>query len=203
MAATLLPQATEGAVPVTQESGGSECARPFLGPEPEIAPALRRELLDLAVWQEGLEKYALAMHLAVALADATGHLLGPCLNPQRLWRVFRAHKPARSGECAFAVASSQPCTCAADALSKGKIVWTQDRTGLRHFAVPLVLGGHQLGARKTVERAKRGPDEAVTAGRTESVPPAEETGFGQQPEAGRGAETVLTANELFQALENV
>src|SRR5689334_11936655 len=105
MAATLYPQATEGAVPVVEEKAGSECANHVDNPEPEVAPASRRELLDFAFWQEGLEKYALAMHLAVALADGNGHLLGPCLNPQRLWSLFRTRRPARSGECAFALAS--------------------------------------------------------------------------------------------------
>src|SRR5438105_468690 len=108
MAASLYPQATEEAVPVAEENAGSECANLFLYPDFEVSPALRRELLDPAVWQEGLEKYALAMHLAVALADASGRLLGPCLNPQRLWGLFRAHKPARPDECAFALAVSQP-----------------------------------------------------------------------------------------------
>jgi hypothetical protein len=37
-------------------------------------------LLDPAVWQESLEKYALATNLAVALADADGRLLGQCIN---------------------------------------------------------------------------------------------------------------------------
>jgi signal transduction histidine kinase len=131
---------------VTDKSAGSECASPFIYPEFEVSPALRRELLDLAVWQKGLEKYALGMHLAVALADGSGRLLGPCLNPQRLWRLFRARRSARSDECAFALAPSQPCTCVADALSNRKMVWVQDRAGLRHFAVPLVLGGRQFGA---------------------------------------------------------
>lgn len=116
------------------------------GAEIELSAALSRELLDFTVWHEGLEKYALAMHLAVALADAGGRMLGPCLNPQRLWSLLRAQKPPASARCIFAVASLQPCTCVAEALSKGKAAWVQDRSGLVHFAVPLVLGGHQLGA---------------------------------------------------------
>jgi hypothetical protein len=103
-------------------------------------------LLDPSVWQEGLEKYARAMHLAVALVDADGRPLGPCLNPQPLWGLLRARLPAGAGECPFALAPLKPCTCVADALHKGGVVRARDRTGLVHFTVPLLLGGHKLGA---------------------------------------------------------
>jgi signal transduction histidine kinase len=146
MPATLYPQTKEGAVPLLESSAGKDSPGPFHRPEFEMSPAFRRELLDLTAWEEGLYKYALAMHLAVALADANGSMLGACLNPQRLWGLFRAQKPAGSTECAFALAPPQPCTCVADALSKGRTVWAEDRAGLVHFAVPLVLGGEQLGA---------------------------------------------------------
>jgi hypothetical protein len=39
-----------------------------------------------------------------------------------------------------------PCTCVADALAKGGFRLARDRTGLVHFAVPLALGEHTLGA---------------------------------------------------------
>jgi signal transduction histidine kinase len=103
-------------------------------------------LLDPAAWQEGLEKYALAMHLAVALVDADGRLLGPCLNPQSLWELLRARQPAGAEKCPFALAPLTPCTCIADALAKGHVVRARERTGLVHFAVPLALGEQKLGA---------------------------------------------------------
>jgi signal transduction histidine kinase len=86
------------------------------------------------------------MHLAVALVDADGRPLGLCLNPQPLWSLLRAGRPAGAGECPFALAPLKPCTCVADALHKGGVVRARDRTGLVHFTVPLLLGGHKLGA---------------------------------------------------------
>jgi signal transduction histidine kinase len=119
---------------------------PPTGPGGEASPEFLGELLRAEVWQEALEKYARAMHLAVALVDAGGRLLGPCLNPQPLWALFRARRPAGASECPFALAPPRPCTCAADALSRGGVDRDRDRTGLVHFAVPLTLGGQRLGA---------------------------------------------------------
>ena len=48
--------------------------------------------------------------------------------------------------CPFCLASLSPCTCVADALARGRLSLARDRTGLMHFAVPLVLGEHPLGA---------------------------------------------------------
>jgi signal transduction histidine kinase len=103
-------------------------------------------LLRAEVWREALDKYARAMHVAVAMVDADGRPLGPCLNPQPLWALFRARRPAGPGECPFALAPPRPCTCAADAFRNGGVGRARDRTGLVHFAVPLALGGHRLGA---------------------------------------------------------
>lgn len=109
------------------------------------SPVPREELLDPTAWQDGLEKYALAMHLAVALADADGRLLGPCLNPRPLWTLLRAGQPAGAAGCPFALAPSQPCTCVADAVRTGAVTEARDRTGLVHFAVPLVLDDQKFG----------------------------------------------------------
>ncbi|HEV3258225.1 MAG TPA: PocR ligand-binding domain-containing protein, partial [Gemmataceae bacterium] len=125
---------------------GQEVRGASPSPGVEVSPALWGELLDPAAWQEGLEKYALAMHLAVALVDADGRLLGPCLNPRPLWELLRARQPAGAGECPFALAPVRPCTCVADALKKRAVVQAQDGSGLAHFAVPLVLGKQRLGA---------------------------------------------------------
>jgi signal transduction histidine kinase/CheY-like chemotaxis protein len=48
--------------------------------------------------------------------------------------------------CPFSLAPLSPCNCVADALARGGFVEARDQTGLVHFAVPLVLGGHPLGA---------------------------------------------------------
>jgi signal transduction histidine kinase len=129
--------------PQTTELGGGQWVD---GSEVALSPALREELLDPAAWQEGLEQYARAMHLAVALVGADGRLLGPGLNPQPLWSLLRSLQPAQAGQCPFAVAPLEPCTCVADALTKGTVVRARDRAGLVHFAVPLALGGEKLGA---------------------------------------------------------
>jgi signal transduction histidine kinase len=110
------------------------------------SPAFRQELLDPAAWQEGLEKYAAAMHMGVALADTDGRLLGPCLNPRPLWSLLRGGLPADAGACPFAVDPLKHCSCAADALKARAAVWSRDRTSLIHFAVPLVLEGQPFGA---------------------------------------------------------
>src|SRR2546429_1272507 len=41
---------------------------------------LRDMLLDPESWHESLDAYARATNLAVALADAEGRLIGPCIN---------------------------------------------------------------------------------------------------------------------------
>jgi ligand-binding sensor protein len=136
---------------------GRAMGGPSAGPAVALSPTLRAELLDPAAWQEGLERYALAMRLAVALVDAEGHLLGECLNPQPLWSLLHAQPvPAQESEvsspepgavaCPFAVASLEQCTCVADTLRSGTVIRKQDRTGLVHFAVPLMLGEQNLGA---------------------------------------------------------
>jgi signal transduction histidine kinase len=124
-------------------------------PEIELSPGLRRELLHPEAWREGLEKYALAMHLGVALVDADGHQIGPCLNPQPLWNLLRSRIPPgvpalgtrhQGGvECPFAIEPLSPCACISDALRKGTVVRARDRTGLVHFAVPLLLGQQKIG----------------------------------------------------------
>ena len=68
-----------------------------------VSPALRARLLDPASWREGLEAYAAATTLAVALVDAIGRLRGPCLNPRPTWRQLSA-PPDAATQCPFAVA---------------------------------------------------------------------------------------------------
>jgi len=125
----------------------------------ELQPAIRADLLDPVNWQEGLATFARATNLAVALADAAGRLIGEYINPRPTWSHLYAKTPRPivpklefgndgPGElgCPFSLAPLQLCNCVADALAIGGFVMARDRTGLVHFAVPLVLDGHPLGA---------------------------------------------------------
>ncbi len=121
----------------------------------ELPPAIRADLLDPALWQDGLAKYARTTHLAVALADAAGRLIGSIISPQPTWSLLHAKLPPISPPsegaaggvgCPFSLAPLKPCNCVAYALARGGFVEARDRTGLVHFAVPLVLGEHPLGA---------------------------------------------------------
>jgi signal transduction histidine kinase/ActR/RegA family two-component response regulator len=117
-----------------------------LRPEFELSPALRQLLLDPAVWQEGLERYARATNLAVALVDADGRLLGQCINPRPTWSLLRAQSPPDADACPFCLMLYHPRSYVAEALTKGGFRVTRDRTGLVHVTVPLVLGDQVLGA---------------------------------------------------------
>ena len=121
----------------------------------ELQPAIRADLLDPALWQDGLATYARGTNLAVALADAAGRLIGSTINPRPTWSLLQAKTPPTSPPsegaaggvgCPFSLAPLQPCNCVAAALARGGFVVARDRTGLVHFAVPLMLGEHPLGA---------------------------------------------------------
>jgi ligand-binding sensor protein len=116
------------------------------GSEIELSDAVRGQLLDPSLWREGLEQYAQATNLAVVLTDADGNPVGSCLNPRPTWLLLLTPRPAPAGACPFAVMPPQPCTCIADALAMGRFSLARDRIGLVHFAVPLRLGAHRLGA---------------------------------------------------------
>ena len=127
----------------------------------QLPAAIRAGLLDPALWQDGLAKYARATNLALVLADANGRLIGEYINPRPTWSLLHkasgasqppveaqqgAYVPRSPAGCPFSLAPFKPCNCVADALARGGFVVARDRTGLVHFAVPLVLGGHPLGA---------------------------------------------------------
>jgi len=129
----------------------------------ELPSAIRADLLDPALWQDGLAKYARCTNLAVALADAAGRLIVETINPRPTWSLLHAkasggrqppdsssHQgadaPPSPAGCPFSQAPLSPCNCVADALARGGFVVARDRMGLVHFAVPLVLGDHPLGA---------------------------------------------------------
>jgi signal transduction histidine kinase len=130
--------------PRRREPGGERAVN---GPELEPSPVLWEELLDPVAWQDGLERYARAMHLAVALVDPEGRLLGPCLNPQPLWELL--HAPLTLPSPPVGERGTRQTLSPGGGKSKrkgGGFCLARDRTGLVHFAVPLALGEHVLGA---------------------------------------------------------
>src|ERR671914_2291524 len=87
------PPKREGRTLMSEPSTAQERGGPPSGVERELLPTLRSHVLDSAAWQEGLERYARATQLAVALVDVEGRLLGPCINPRPTWSLLRAHTP--------------------------------------------------------------------------------------------------------------
>src|SRR5438309_5153358 len=88
----------------------------------ELPPAIRADLLDPALWQDGLAKYARATNLAVALADAAGGLIGSTISPRPTWSLLHAMLPPISPPskgaaggvgCPFSLAPRKPCNCVA------------------------------------------------------------------------------------------
>jgi signal transduction histidine kinase/ActR/RegA family two-component response regulator len=146
------------------------CGDPVPALELVWSPGLQQDVLDPAVWQEGLDTYARATHLAVALVDVDGRLLGACLNPQPTWQLLRAQRPPDPPGCPFCLLPRQPGRCVADALAAREVRITHDRTGLAHLTVPLVLGDHVVGALLAGQVFDQYPDQlaleqiAVTAG---------------------------------------
>ncbi|HET8644325.1 MAG TPA: PocR ligand-binding domain-containing protein, partial [Vicinamibacteria bacterium] len=111
-----------------------------------MAPALRAALFDPESWRESLDAYAQATNLAVALVDEAGRLRGACYNPRPTWSLLHAALEATGAGCPFALAPRRPCRCVQDALASRELVLARERTGLVHFAVPLVLDDHPVGA---------------------------------------------------------
>src|ERR1700693_2299904 len=58
-----------------------------------LPPATCADLLDPALWQDGLAKYARATNLAVALANTAGHLIGSTINPSPTWSFLYSKTP--------------------------------------------------------------------------------------------------------------
>jgi PAS domain S-box-containing protein len=112
----------------------------------DLSDESRHQLLEPAGWSKVLETFAVTMKLAVALTDTEGRLLGQCHNAQPVWRLVCGAAPRADGECPFCLAPPAFCSAVADALRTGKPVIGEDQAGLAHTAVPLSLGGRQLGA---------------------------------------------------------
>jgi signal transduction histidine kinase len=146
---------------MSEPSAAQEHGRLPPGVERAWSPALRSHVLDPAGWQEGLERYARATQLAVALVDAEGRLLGPCINPRPTWSLLRAQQPPSADACPFCLLPSQPGHCLADALTTDGFHISRDRTGLVHVSVPLVLGQHAAGALVAGQVFDQYPDQLV------------------------------------------
>src|SRR5262245_10324297 len=129
--------------PHPQPEPGEAMAPPAWG---AVTPVLHATLLDPESWRESLDAYSHATNLAVALVDAAGHLLGPCHNPQPTWSRLHPTQETAGNGCPFALVPSRPCRCVRDALARRELVLARGRTGLVHFAVPLVLEDHPVGA---------------------------------------------------------
>lgn len=133
-------------IPAARLSSGPACDISAEVDAGALTPAIRAELLDPEIWHQALEQYALATNLAVALVDEHRQLIGPCLNPQPLWALFRGVRPAGAEACPLCLASPEPCRCLTAALEQAEPVIARSDAGLVHFAVPLLLGGRPLGA---------------------------------------------------------
>ena len=131
---------------MSEPNVGQDIGGPSPGSEVELPLAVRNQLLDPSHWQDSLQRYVLATKLAVALTDADGRQLGACFNSRPTWSQLHAHAPARASACPFSLMPTRPCTCIADALATGRHCLVWDRVGLVHFAVPLRLDDHLLGA---------------------------------------------------------
>lgn len=152
---------TDTGVPVSEPNAGQDLRDRSPHAGHELSPALRSHVLDPTVWQEHLETYARVTQLAVALVDADGHLLGPCINPRPTWRLLRAQRSPGADACPFCLMPLHSRSCVADALTTGGCPVTRDRTGLVHVTVPLVLGGHVVGGLVAGQVFDQYPDQLV------------------------------------------
>src|SRR5260370_8839306 len=59
----------------------------------ELPPAIRADLLDPALWHNGLTKYARATTLAIPLADAPVRLIEAYINPRPTCSHLHARRP--------------------------------------------------------------------------------------------------------------
>ncbi|HEY6902934.1 MAG TPA: ATP-binding protein [Candidatus Acidoferrales bacterium] len=112
----------------------------------ELSGEERAKLLDVKAWDPILEMYGRTMQLAVALTDPDGSLLGTCHNAQPMWSALRGSMIGKQTGCPFCLSPPSPCNAVVDALHTGLPKIVCDAAGLMHVAVPLLLGGHPLGA---------------------------------------------------------
>ena len=108
-------------------------------------PELQAELLDSESWEKALEVYARTMRVAVALVDEQGQLVGPCHNPQPIWKLARDARPEWAATCPFCLDGNGACKAAEDAREAESMVVAHDQGGFAHIASPLWLGDRHLG----------------------------------------------------------
>jgi two-component sensor histidine kinase len=104
-----------------------------------------RELLDPESWGNVLEAYARTVNMGVALVDRDGRLIGKCHNPRPIWSLARAARPDWGADCIFCLNADRTCTAAEDAQRTGDVTIATDSAGFVHAAIPLSLGGQNLG----------------------------------------------------------
>src|SRR5262245_27376610 len=125
----------------------------------DLPEALCSALLDPAVWQEGLERFAAATNLAVLLTDTNGRALGNYINCHPTWSMLRREKSLTAVECPFCVEPAENGgSCITEALETETTVTTADVSGLVHLTIPLFLFGKPLGALVTGQVFDRYPD---------------------------------------------
>lgn len=107
----------------------------------------KSQLLDLESWAEVLKFYAQAMHVAIALTDSEGGLMGICHNPQPIWSLAREARPDWGARCIFCLQgeTGEDCTVAADARRTGSVSLAHDLAGFAHLAIPLASGDWYFG----------------------------------------------------------
>ena len=110
-----------------------------------LTPQVRAELLDSESWTKTLEVYASTTRLAVALVDSQGQGVGPCHNPQPIWKLARDARPDWGAACPFCLDADRGCTAAGEALRTNSLALVHDQGGFAHVAVPLSLGDRHLG----------------------------------------------------------
>ena len=83
--------------------------------------------------------------MGVALVDRDGRLIGKCHNPRPIWSLARAARPDWGADCIFCLNADRICTAAEDAQRTGDVTIATDSAGFVHAAIPLSLGGQNLG----------------------------------------------------------
>src|SRR5664280_1819018 len=82
---------------VLEHAGDQDNGEPSAQPlGVELPPVNRADLLDPALWQDGLATYARGTNLAVALPDSAGRQLGSTINPRPTWSLLHAKTPPTS-----------------------------------------------------------------------------------------------------------
>jgi signal transduction histidine kinase len=110
-----------------------------------LTTEINEKLIARKFWQQPLDQFARATHLAVALVNLRGGVIGEPFNPQPLWSLLVSKIHARN-HCPFSLSLDHACTCVEKAHDHQTPELVKDYAGLVHFTVPLKLGEHRLAA---------------------------------------------------------